>query len=240
MLTGTLVTVVQFDWDEPSKVIRLQVDQSKARILGISSQELAQFLNNAVSGITVTQFRERDELIDVVLRGSPAERVQLSFLRDLAIPSRNGKAVPITQIADIHYGLEEGVIWRRGRQPTVTVRADVRGDAQGPDVTKRISPKLDPLRVTLPLGYRIEVGGAIEDSARGQKSIVAGVPLLVLCVLTLLMIQPRSFSRMAMVLLTAPLGLIGVTLGLLAFRMPFGFVAMLGMSRCRGSSCATR
>ena len=222
------VANVQFDWDEPAKVIRLQVDQNKARVLGISSQELAQFLNNAVSGITVTQFRERDDLIDVVLRGAPAERAQLSFLRDVAIPSRNGKAVPITQLADIRYELEEGIIWRRGRQPTVTVRADVCGEAQGPDVTQRISPNLDPLRAALPLGYRIEIGGAIEDSARGQKSIVAGVPLLVLSVLTLLMIQLKSFARMAMVLLTAPLGLIGVTLGLLAFRMPFGFVAMLG------------
>ena len=222
------VANVQFDWDEPSKVIRLEVDQNRARVLGISSQELAQFLNNAVSGITVTQFRERDELIDVVLRGSPAERMHLSFLRDLAIPSRNGKAVPITQIADLRYGLEEGIVWRRNRQPTVTVRADVLGNAQGPDVTKRISPGLDPLRAQLPLGYRIEVGGAIEDSARGQKSIAAGVPLLVLSVLTLLMFQLRSLSRTAMVVLTAPLGLIGVTLGLLAFRVPFGFVAMLG------------
>ena len=222
------VSNVQFDWDEPSKVIRLEVDQNKARVFGITSQELAQFLNNAVSGITVTQYRERDELIDVVLRGSPAERAQLSFLRDLAIPSKNGKAVPITQVADIRYGLEEGIVWRRNRQPTVTVRADVRGGAQGPDVTQRISPMLDPLRVKLPLGYRIEIGGAIEDSARGQKSIAAGVPLLVLSVVTLLMIQLKSFSRTLMVLLTAPLGLIGVTLGLLAFRMPFGFVAMLG------------
>jgi multidrug efflux pump len=222
------VVNVQFDWDEPSKVIRLQVDQNRARVLGISSQELAQFLNNAVSGITVTQFRERDELIDVVLRGAPAERMQLSFLRDLAIPSRNGKAVPITQIVDVRYGLEEGIVWRRDRQPAITIRADVRGDAQGPDVTKRLSPSLDALRAQLPLGYRIEIGGAIEDSARGQKSIAAGVPLLILTVLTLLMFQLRSLSRTAMVVLTAPLGLIGVTLGLLAFRMPFGFVAMLG------------
>jgi multidrug efflux pump len=219
---------VQFDWDEPSKVIRIVVDQNRARVLGLSSQELAQFLNNAVSGITITQYRERDELIDVVLRGSTAERVKLSFLRDLAIPSTNGKAVPISQVADIQYALEEGVIWRRNRQPTVTVRADVRGDVQGPDVTRRVSPKLDDLRAGLPLGYRIEVGGAVEDSERGQKSIVAGVPLLVLTVLTLLMIQLRSLSRTLMVVLTAPLGLIGVTLGLLAFRMPFGFVAMLG------------
>ena len=222
------VANVQFDWDEPSKVIRLQVDQNRARVLGISSQELAQFLNNAVSGITVTQFRERDELIDVVLRGAPAERVHLSFLRDLAIPSRNGKAVPITQIADVRYGLEEGIVWRRNRQPTITVRADVRGNAQGPDVARRISPSLDALRAQLPLGYRIEIGGAIEDSARGQKSIAAGIPLLVLSVLTLLVFQLRSLSRTAMVVLTAPLGLIGVTLGLLAFGMPFGFVALLG------------
>ena len=219
---------VQFDWDEPSKVIRLVVDQDKARVLGVSSQELAQFLNNAVSGITVTQYRERDDLIDVVLRGAPQERAQLSLLRDLAIPSRNGKAVPITQIVSLDYALEEGVVWRRDRQPTITVRADVRGNAQGPDVTMKLSPRLDPLRATLPLGYRIEVGGAVEDSQRGQKSIAAGAPLLVLSVLTLLMIQLKSFSRTLMVVLTAPLGLIGVTLGLLVFRMPFGFVAMLG------------
>jgi len=219
---------VQFDWDEPSKVVRLRVDQNKARVLGISSQELAQFLNNSVSGVTVTQFRERDKLIDVVLRGAAAERAQLSFLKDLAIPSRNGKAVPITQIADLDYGLEEGIVWRRDRQPTITVRADLRGIAQGPDVTQRIDPSLEPLRATLPLGYRIAVGGAVEDSARGQKSIVAGMPLLLIAVLTLLMIQLKSFSRTLMVVLTAPLGLIGVTLGLLAFRMPFGFVAMLG------------
>ena len=228
METNPNLADVQFDWDEPSKVIRLVVDQDKARVLGVSSQELAQFLNNAVSGITVTQYRERDELIDVVLRGAPQERAQLSMLRDLSMPSRNGKAVPITQIVSLDYALEEGVVWRRDRQPTITVRADVRGDAQGPDVAMKLSPLLDPLRATLPLGYRIEVGGAVEDSQRGQKSIAAGAPLLVLSVLTLLMMQLKSFSRTLMVVLTAPLGLIGVTLGLLLFRMPFGFVAMLG------------
>jgi multidrug efflux pump len=228
METSPDLVNVQFDWDEPSKVVRLVVDQNKARVLGISSQELAQFLNNSVSGLTVTQFRERDKLIDVVLRGAASERAQLSFLKDLSIPSRNGKAVPITQIADLEYGLEEGIVWRRDRQPTITVRADLRGGAQGPDVTQRIDPSLQPLRATLPLGYRIEAGGAVEDSARGQRSIVAGVPLLVLSVLLLLMLQLRSFSRTMMVVLTAPLGLIGVTAGLLAFRMPFGFVAMLG------------
>jgi multidrug efflux pump len=218
----------QFDSDEPTKVIRLVVDQNKARVLGFSSQDLAAFLNTSVSGLSVTYVRERDKQIEVLLRGAPAERAKLSFLKDLALPSRGGKAVSITQIADIRYEQEDGIIWRRDRLPTVTVRGDVVGDAQGPDVTARIDPRLDGLRASLPLGYRIEMGGAVEDSARGQKSIVAGVPLMVLAIVTLLVIQLRSFSRTLMVLLTAPLGLIGVTAGLLASGLPFGFVAMLG------------
>ncbi len=222
------VANAQFDSDEPTKVIRLVVDQNKARVLGFSSQDLAAFLNNSVSGLSVTYVRERDKQIEVLLRGAPLERAKLSFLKDLALPSRNGKAVSITQIADIRYEQEDGIIWRRDRLPTVTVRGDVLGDAQGPDVTKRIDPRLDALRAALPLGYRIEIGGAIEDSARGQKSIVAGVPLMLLTIVTLLVIQLRSFSRTLMVLLTAPLGLIGVTAGLLVSGLPFGFVAMLG------------
>jgi multidrug efflux pump len=219
---------VQFDWDEPTKAIRLVIDQNKARLLGVSSQDLAAFLNSSLSGTNVTYFRERDKQIEVLLRGAAEERAKMSFLKDLAIPSRNGRAVPITQIADIRYELEEGVVWRRNRLPTVTVRSDVKGDSQGPDVTARLNPQLDAVRATLPLGYRVEAGGAFEDSAKGQKSIVAGVPLLVIVVLTLLMIQLKSFSRMVMVVLTAPLGLIGVTLALLLFGKPFGFVAMLG------------
>jgi multidrug efflux pump len=219
---------VQFDWDEPSKVIRVAVDQNKARLLGLSSQDVATFLNNSLSGHSVTYYRERDRQIEVVLRGAADERARMSLLKDLAIPARNGKAVPITQIADIQYGLEDGIVWRRDRQPTITVRADVQGDAQGPDVAKRIDARLASLRADLPLGYRIEQGGASEDSARGQKSIAAGVPLLVIAVLTLLMLQLRSFARTFMVVLTAPLGLIGVVLALLAFGKPFGFVAMLG------------
>jgi len=221
-------TSVQFDWDEPSKVIRVAIDQNKARVLGISSQDLATFLNNSLSGFSVTYFRERDKQVEVLLRGAMEERAKISFLKDLAIPARNGRAVPITQIADIRYEQEDGIIWRRDRLPTITVRADLKGDAQGPDVANRINPGLDKIRATLPLGYRIEQGGAIEDSARGQKSIAAGAPLLVLTVLTLLMIQLRSFSRTLMVVLTAPLGLIGVALALLIFGKPFGFVALLG------------
>jgi multidrug efflux pump len=219
---------VQYDWDEPTKAVRLVIDQNKARVLGVTSQDLAVFLQNSVSGFTVTQYREGDKLVDVVLRGSPEERARLSSLPDLSLPTKSGKAVPITQIAEVKYELEEGIVWRRDRLLTLTVRSDVRGDAQGPDVTKRIDPKLDAIRASLPLGYRIEAGGALEDSARGQKSIAAGAPLLAIVVLTLLMIQLQSFARTAMVVLTAPLGLIGVAAALLAFGKPFGFVAMLG------------
>jgi len=219
---------VQFDWDEPTKSVRLVIDQNKARVLGFTSQDIAAFLNSAVSGVTITTYREGDKQIDVVVRGAQAERAALSSLKDIAIPSKNGKAVPITQLAEIRYEQEEGIVWRRNRLPTITVRSDLKGDAQGPDVTARVGPGLEDIRAQLPLGYRIEVGGAIEDSAKGQKSIAAGVPLLVVTVLTLLMIQLKSFARTAMVVLTAPLGLIGVTLALLAFGKPFGFVAMLG------------
>ena len=222
------VTGVQFDWDEPSKVIRLKIDQNKARVLGFSSQDLAGFLNNSLSGFNVTYFRERDKLIEVLLRGDRDERARISLMRDLALPTRDGKAVPISQVAEIEYGLEDGVIWRRDRLPTITVRSDLVGDAQGPDVTAQINPMLDAIRAALPLGYHIEVGGAVEDSAKGQKSIAAGVPVLILSVLTLLMIQLQSIKRTLLVVLTAPLGLIGVVVALLAFGKPFGFVAMLG------------
>jgi multidrug efflux pump len=219
---------VQFDWDEPSKVIRLRIDQNKGRALGLSSQEIAAFLNNSLSGYNTTYLRERDKLIEVLLRGPLEERARLSFLKDLAVPTKAGPAIPLSQFATIEYGLEDGVIWRRNRLPTITVRADLRGDAQGVDVTKAIDATLEPIRAGLPLGYRVEVGGAIEDSAKGQRSIAAGVPVLILTVLTLLMIQLQSIKRTLMVVLTAPLGLIGVTLALLAFGKPFGFVAMLG------------
>ena len=129
-------------------MIRVAIDQNKARVLGISSQDLATFLNNSLSGFSVTYYRERDKQIEVLLRGATDERARISFLKDLAIPSRNGRAVPITQIADIEYELEDGIVWRRNRLPTITVRSDVRGDAQGPDVAKRIEAKLgdDPRR----------------------------------------------------------------------------------------------
>jgi multidrug efflux pump len=219
---------VHLDWEEPSKVIRLTIDQDRARVLGISSQDLSNFLQSSISGSRITQYREGNELIDVVLRGPGEERAKLSLLDSLAIPTPSGKSVSLAQIAHIEYALEEGVLWRRNRLPTVTVRGDVYGKIQPPAVSAQVNAELGKIRSKLPDGYLLELGGTVEDSGRGQKSVAAGVPLFIITVLTLLMIQLKSFSRTFLVFSTAPLGLIGVTLFLLVFRVPFGFVAMLG------------
>ena len=222
-------TDVQYDWDGPaSKTVRLQVDQEKARLLGVSSSELAQFLDMSLSGYTATYYREGDKLIAVDLRAPPGERANLDDLSGLMIPTAAGRPVPLSQIATPVYDLEYGVIWERDRQPTVTVRADTVGGAQGIDVTHAIDARLADLRAQLPLGYRIEVGGAVENNVKAQASINVEMPVMLFAVFTLLMIQLQSFSRTFMVLLTAPLGLIGVAGALLLFHKPFGFVAMLG------------
>ncbi len=222
------VVNVNFDWDEPNKVVRLVVDQERARALGVSSARLAQFLSSSLSGSHVSTYREGNELVEMLLRGPAEERLRLEMLSSLMVPTQSGQSVPLTQIATLEYGFEEGIIWHRDRSPTMTVRADIYDGTQPATVTAQISPTLDELRAKLPYGYSIDVGGSVEDSARGQNSIVAGVPLFLFAVFTLLMMQLRSFSRSFLVLLTAPLGLIGVTLFLLVFRVPFGFVAMLG------------
>jgi multidrug efflux pump len=219
---------VNLDWEEPSKAVRLVIDQERARVLGVSSQDLANFLQSSLSGVPVTYYRERDQLIEVSLRGPADERARLSLLESLAVPTSSGQSVPLKQIATVDYGFEEGIIWRRNRLPTVTVRGDIYGGMTPATVTAQILPLLDPVRAQLPSGYLLEVGGAVEESAKGQSSVNAGMPLFLLVVFTLLMIQLRSFARTLLVFLTAPLGLIGVTLFLLVFNVPFGFVAMLG------------
>ncbi|MDB6442860.1 efflux RND transporter permease subunit [Pseudomonas sp. 21TX0197] len=222
------VANVHLDWEEPSKVVYLNVDQERARALGVSTVDLSKFLQSSLIGSSVSQYREDNELIEILLRGTVHERTELSLLPSLAVPTENGTSVALSQIATLEYGFEEGVIWHRNRLPSVTVRADIYGKEQPATLVQQIFPTLDPIRAELPDGYLLEVGGTVEDSARGQKSVNAGVPLFIVVVLTLLMLQLRSFSRTAMVFLTAPLGLIGVTLFLLVFRQPFGFVAMLG------------
>ena len=220
---------VQLDWDEQSKVLRVEVDQHKARLLGLSTQDVANFLNTSLRGLTATSYREGIESIDVVLRGDAFERDKLSLVSELSIPTRAGKSVPLGQVATVSYAWEQGLIWRRDRLRSITARGQIYDSRlQAPTVTAQVEPLLAPIKARLPAGYRIDTGGAVEESAKGQSSVNAGFPLFFAVVFTVLMVQLNSFSRTTMVVLTAPLGLIGVVLFLLLFNQPFGFVAMLG------------
>ncbi|MND22762.1 Cobalt-zinc-cadmium resistance protein CzcA [compost metagenome] len=221
-------TNVHLDWGEPSKIISIQIDQDRARQMGVSSLDLANFINASITGSAIEQYREKRELIEIRLRGDQAERVEVASLASLAVPTTNGTTVPLAQIAKIEYKFEDGLIWHRNRLPTITVRADVRSQLQPATVVGELAESMDKLRAELPSGYLVEVGGTVEESARGQNSVNAGMPLFLAVVMTLLMIQLKSLSRATIVLLTAPLGLIGVVLFLLLFNKPFGFVAMLG------------
>ncbi len=263
---------VSFDWNEKIKAIRVEVDQDKARQLGTSSQEISLALRGWLNGVPLTQYREGDQLIDVVWRGdscstereqSPATSTPLAplvrgepytspdkgrtggvgcnggtrsldRLHDLDIPLPNARHVPLAQVARLVPVLEEGLIWRRNRLPSMTVLGDMADQTQPATATAQMNAALEPVRASLPPGYRIETGGSVEESAKGETAIKAVVPLMLAGVITLLMIQLQSISRTVIVLLTAPLGLIGVALALLVFRVPFGFVANLGFIALAG------
>ncbi|MBE5316671.1 MAG: efflux RND transporter permease subunit [Xanthomonadales bacterium] len=219
---------VHLDWEEPSKIVRLEIEQERARALGVSSTQLALFLQGSLSGTPVSTLREDNEQVQILLRGPAEERASLSMLGSLAVPTSRGGSVPLSQIARLEYGFEEGIVWHRNRLPTVTVRADIVDGVQPATAAAELAPQMAELRAELPSGYLLEVGGSVEDAGRGSRSIAAGMPLFFGVVFTLLMLQLRSFGNSVIVLLTAPLGLIGVTAFLLLFDRPFGFVAMLG------------
>ncbi len=219
---------VQLGWEEPSKVVHVEIDQNKARLLGVTSVDIANLLNGATSELYITEFREGIERISLVARGPEIERERLSLLPNLMINTKSGKSVPLSQIAKIEYGFEEGVIWHRNRVPSISVRANLNGNVQAATVSAQIEKAIEPIRANLPFGITVETGGAVEESAKGGASVAKGFPLFFVTVLTLLMLQLKSFSRVLLVLITAPLGLIGVTIALLLFDKPFGFVAMLG------------
>ncbi len=219
---------VNVDWSELSKAVEIEIDQDKARLLGVSSQDLAALLNMSLNGYTVTSYREGQKTIDVVLRGDRQERARLSALPDLAVPTRSGKSVPLNQIARLNYSFESGLVWRRDRQPTITVRGNLYGTTQPATIVAALQPQIDQIVAELPAGYRIVTGGSVEESAKGSGSVMDGIPIFILVVVTVLMIQLQSVSRVIMVLLTAPLGIIGIALFLLIFRQPFGFMALLG------------
>jgi multidrug efflux pump len=220
---------INYDWNEPSKVIKVDVDQDRARTLGISSEQLANSINAVLSGTTVTQLRDGIYLIDIVARAVPEERAQLETLRNLTFDAGNGRNIPLAQIATLSYTLEQPLIWRRQRLPTVTVQADVMPGIEGTTVAKQLGPSIEAFRAELPPGYRVVLGGVIEDSAKAQASIFVVMPVMALLMMTILMVQLMSFQRLFLVLLTAPLALIGVAAALLLANAPMGFVAILGI-----------
>lgn len=221
-------TNVHLNWGEPSKMIYLDIDQARARQLGVSTQDVSQALNSMIAGTNLQFFREKRELIEIRLRGTDLERVEVGALASLAIPTNQGTTVPLSQLANIQYKFEDGLIWHRNRLPTITVRSDIRTHELPATVVKQLDAEIETLRAKLPSGYLIKVGGTVEESAKGQGSINAGMPLFLVVVFTLLMLQLKSFSRAFIVFLTAPLGIIGVAIFLLLIGKPFGFVAMLG------------
>ncbi len=222
------------DWGEQARSISLAINQDRARALGLTPQDVAQTLQTLLSGLTLTQYRDGIESIDVVARAIAAERLDLDRLPDLTIATRSGIAVPLAQVAEIKYAYEEPILWRRNRDLVLTVRSDIVDGVQAPDISSEVLPRLKPIRDALPYGYRIETGGAIEESEKANASLAAIFPVMAAVMLVILMIQLQSFSRLALVLVTAPLGIVGATGALLISGRPFGFVALLGMIALAG------
>ncbi|CAN7380300.1 efflux RND transporter permease subunit [Rhizobacter sp. LjRoot28] len=234
MRPNTLLRGLNDNWNESVKVLRLDVDQDKARALGVSSQSIAQAARSVSSGTTIGQYRDGDKLIDIVLRTPNEERLALTDLANAYVPSNSGRSIPLGQIAQASFMWEPGVMWREGRDYAVTVQADIVDGVQGATVSAQLDPLFEPIRAKLPPGYRIEVAGAVEESSKGQGSIAAGAPLMLFIMFTLLMLQLHSFSRAVLVFLTGPLGLPGVAAALLLLNRPFGFVALLGVIALMG------
>jgi multidrug efflux pump subunit AcrB len=225
---------VNDNWNESVKTLRLDVDQDKARALGVTSVGIAQAARTLSSGTTIGQYREGDRLVDIVLRQPLEERNAISDLANAYVPTASGKAVPLGQIAKAAFVWEPGVLWREGRDYAATVQGDIVEGLQGATVTAQLEPQFAALKARLLPGYRIEVAGAVEESSRGQGSIAAGAPLMLFIMFTLLMLQLHSFSRSVLVFLTAPMGIAGVAGSLLLLDRPFGFVALLGVIALMG------
>jgi multidrug efflux pump len=225
---------VNDNWNESVKVLRLEVDQSKARALGVTSQSIAQAARTILSGTTVGQFREGDKLIDIVLRQPLDERNAITDLANAYLPTASGRSIPLTQIAKPVFTWEPGVMWRENRDYAITVQGDVVEGLQGATVTEELLPALKALEAKWPLGYAIQVAGAVEESSKGSSSIAAGLPIMLFITFTLLMLQLHSFSRAMLVFLTGPLGIAGVAGALLVLGRPFGFVALLGVIALMG------
>ncbi|MCC2675919.1 MAG: multidrug transporter AcrB [Ramlibacter sp.] len=225
---------VNDNWNEAVKVLRLEVDQAKARALGVTSQSIAQASRTILAGTTVGQYREGDKLIDIVLRQPLDERSAITDIGNAYLPTASGKSIPLTQIAKPVFTWEPGVMWREGRNYAITVQSDIVDGVQGATVTEELTPKLRALEAKWPQGYAIQVAGTVEESSKGSSSISAGIPVMLFITFTLLMLQLHSFSRAMLVFLTGPLGIAGVAGALLVLDRPFGFVALLGVIALMG------
>ena len=225
---------VNYNWMQPARTVRIRVDQDQARLLGLSSRDLAQSVNTVVSGVTATELRSGIYLVDVLVRASAEARNSLAAIRSLQVPLPNGRTVPLSQIGTVDYGQEYPIVWRRDRLPTVTVQADVAPGAQAATVAGALAPQVAALNANLPNGYHVEVGGSVEESQKAQTSVAAVLPLMLVLTLTVLMIQLQSFNRLFLVLSVAPLGLLGVVAALLLANKPLGFVALLGVLALTG------
>ncbi len=225
---------VNDNWNEPVKSLNLSIDQDKARALGVTSQAIAQASRTILSGSTIGQYREGDKLVDIVLRQPLDERNAITDIGNAYLPTASGRSVPLTQVAQVGFSFEPGVLWREGRNFAVTIQGDVVEGIQGPTVTAQVWPQLQALMAKMPPGYRIEIAGAVEESSKGQGSIAVGVPVMLFIIFTLLMLQLQSFSRAMLVFLTGPLGIAGVAAALLLLNRPFGFVALLGVIALMG------
>lgn len=225
---------VNDNWNENVKVLRLDIDQDKARALGVSTGSISQVTQTVLSGAPIAQYRDGDKLLDIVMRPEANERNTLDALQRVQVPTSSGRVVPLTQVARIGFTWEPGVIWRENRDYGITVQSDVKDGVQGPTVTAQINPLLDKIRADLPPDYQIKIAGAEEESANAGASIAAQLPLCIFIIFLLLMLQLHSFSRSVMVFLTGPLGLIGAAATLLLLRAPMGFVAQLGITALIG------
>jgi len=229
---------VNDNWNESVKALRLEVDQAKARVLGVSSQSIAQAARTILSGTTVGQYRDGDKLIDIVLRQPLSERDAITSLGNAYLPTASGKSIPLLQIARPVFDWEPGVMWRENRDYAITVQSDIVEGLQGATVTAELLPAMQKISAGWAErglgGYRVEVAGAVEESSKGSSSIAAGMPMMLFIVFTLLMLQLQSFSRALLVFLTGPLGMAGVAAALLALNRPFGFVALLGVIALMG------
>ncbi|PDS78519.1 efflux RND transporter permease subunit [Rhizobium sp. L43] len=224
-----LLSNMVLDWNEPSRVVKVDVLQDKARQLGVSSEDIATALNGIVEGSTATQIRDDIYLVNVIGRAKASERDSIQTLQNLQLSTSNGKVVPLSAVANFRYELEQPTIWRRDRQPTITLKAAVLGSTQPATIVDQLKPKVEEFQKTLPVGYKVEIGGAVESSAEAQGPIAAVAPLMLFTMATILMIQLQSFSRLFLVFAVAPTALIGVVAALLLSNAPMGFVAILGI-----------